>query len=289
MSKEIQLIKLYCAVCQGYYNITARDVQRLSNNFFPKFTDEESIAIYIFGIAQQKYEVKAIYDFIKEYYDEWFPDLPTYENFNRRICNLAEIFKKIAEYLLSEQEIDYENTLYLLDSMPIMVANNNRSSSAKAAKDICNKGYCASKDTYYYGVKLHYLGQKQYHTLPQLFIAWLSPASENDLTSAKKILGNVRNIDVFADKIYNDRVWQKYMREHHNVTLTTPVKLKKGQKTLDSAEKLYNSVVSSIRQPIESFFNWLQEKTNIQSASKVRSSNGLISFVFARLAAISLF
>jgi hypothetical protein len=40
-----------------------------------------------------------------------------------------------------------------------------------------------------------------------------------------------------------------------------------------------------VRQPIESLFNWIQEKTNIQAASKVRSYKGLTVHVFGRLAA----
>jgi hypothetical protein len=43
--------------------------------------------------------------------------------------------------------------------------------------------------------------------------------------------------------------------------------------------------VSSVRQPIESLFNWIQEKTGIQTASKVRSYNGLMVHIFGRLAA----
>jgi hypothetical protein len=50
-----------------------------------------------------------------------------------------------------------------------------------------------------------------------------------------------------------------------------------------------NSAVSAIRQPIEAFFSWLQEKTHIHIASKVRSANGLLAFIFARLASIFLF
>jgi hypothetical protein len=78
MKKEIQLIKLYVAVCQIYNTITARDCQRQSNNFCPKFSDEECITIYLWGIANQKFEVKASYDFIKDYWEGWFPDLPAY-------------------------------------------------------------------------------------------------------------------------------------------------------------------------------------------------------------------
>ncbi|MDR3328467.1 MAG: hypothetical protein LBT04_10270 [Prevotellaceae bacterium] len=37
----------------------------------------------------------------------------------------------------------------------------------------------------------------------------------------------------------------------------------------------FSTAVSKVRQPIESFFNRLIEKSNIQNASKVRSTNGL--------------
>jgi hypothetical protein len=63
------------------------------------------------------------------------------------------------------------------------------------------------------------------------------------------------------------------------------VKLKRGQKSLDSADRFYSAAVSSIRQPIESLFSWIQEKTGIQCASKDRSYKGLMEHVFGRLAA----
>lgn len=45
-----------------------------------------------------------------------------------------------------------------------------------------------------------------------------------------------------------------------------------------------SAFVSSVRQPIESFFNWLSDLTNIQAASKVRSSQGLLLHFFGRVA-----
>lgn len=47
----------------------------------------------------------------------------------------------------------------------------------------------------------------------------------------------------------------------------------------------FSKTVSKIRQPIESFFNWLIEKTDIQRASKVRSTKGLLVHVFGKMAA----
>jgi hypothetical protein len=39
----------------------------------------------------------------------------------------------------------------------------------------------------------------------------------------------------------------------------------------------------------ESFFNRFNEKTRIQSASKVHSASGFIAFIFARLAVAALY
>ena len=293
--KEIQIIKLYCAVCQMYCSITARDCQRQSNNFRPKFSDEECITISLWGIANQKFEVKAVYDFIKDYWEGWFPDLPSYQNFNRRVCNLCGIFEQIAAYMITESGIDFFVLDYILDSMPVIVANEKRSGTAKTAGELCNKGYCASKKMYYYGVKLHALVQKQYQALPNLFAAWVTPASEADLSSAEENLGFIRDINLFCDKAYICKAWKAELTRR-NVTIVTPEKLKKGETdvkigniTLKPGNNLMNSVVSSIRQPIESFFSWVQEKTNIEKASRVRSVNGLLSFIFARLAALFLF
>ncbi|MFA5298462.1 MAG: transposase, partial [Lutibacter sp.] len=53
-------------------------------------------------------------------------------------------------------------------------------------------------------------------------------------------------------------------------------------------ETLFSRAVSTVRQPIESFFNWVNEKTQIQNASKVRSTKGLIVHLFGKLTACFL-
>ena len=49
--------------------------------------------------------------------------------------------------------------------------------------------------------------------------------------------------------------------------------------------KTYGQAVSSVRQSIESFFNFLEERVKIQVASKVRSSARLILHVIGKVAA----
>jgi hypothetical protein len=58
---------------------------------------------------------------------------------------------------------------------------------------------------------------------------------------------------------------------------------------LRNAARYFLQLVSKTRQAIESLFNWFNEKTHIQSTSKVRSENGLIAFIFARLEVVAIY
>ena len=59
--------------------------------------------------------------------------------------------------------------------------------------------------------------------------------------------------------------------------MMTPVKKPKSQVHLNAADAWLSRAVSRVRQPIESLFNWIEEKTGIEMASKVRSSRVFLS------------
>ena len=76
--------------------------------------------------------------------------------------------------------------------------------------------------------------------------------------------------------------------------MLTPVKAIKGQceelKQRDKAfNALFSTAVSKVGQPIRAFFNWLNEKTNIQRAMKVISINGLLVHIYGKLAIAFLY
>jgi len=52
---------------------------------------------------------------------------------------------------------------------------------------------------------------------------------------------------------------------------------------------LFSKAVSYVGQPIESLFNWLIEKTDIQRARKIRYTKGLFTFVCGRIAAAFIY
>ena len=288
--KQTTLITLYCTVCDNHSIIEER-MQRLSNNRFPKFSDEECITAYLWGKLEGRSMRKDVYNFIRDYWHSWFPKLPSYQAFCRRLNNLVPAFQALAEIWSGMLCTQFEESVqYIIDSCPIILAKQSRSGSAKVAKDFCDKSYNSSRQEYYYGVKLHSLVIRRAGSLPVAETLMLSKASAFDLTAAKMMFLNTppaRRGWLLADKAYCDSEWADTLRTEHGIKIVTPRRQKKGD-TLKSGDA-YSTAVSLRRQPIESFFNWINSKFHIQTASFVRSSTGLLFHVFANIAAAMLF
>lgn len=286
MAWQDTLIRLYLYICHHYQGHLWVLAQRLSNNDQPPFTDEEVLTIYLFGIVKKHRTIQDIYDYVVDHLADWFPELPCYGGYVQRLNRLYEVFPSLVEQVL--EDFVPEGVLEqvrLVDSMPIMMAGEKRSSSAKVAPELANKGYCASKKMYFYGVKVHLLALRRPGTLPVPDYIGLSPGSDNDLTVLRAVLPRLRDCEIYGDKIYADAELVARLLREQNVRLYTPIKKKKGQERLALTDRVYSEIVSGVRQPIESFFNWIEEKTGIEVASKVRSYKGLMVHVFGRFAA----
>jgi hypothetical protein len=292
--KELKLISIYMYISNIYENELCFSCQRFSNNSKPIFTDQEIMTIYLYVMnIEQRFKVNQIYDYASDHLRSWFPLLPSYVAFNTRLNRLGEAFKLLsANVIKTFQPSDCDTNISLLDSMPIITCSGKRES--KVAREVTDKGYCSTKGIYYYGFKLHALGFKRLNRLPFPEEFQLTPASENDLNLFKQAWGDISNRTFFGDKIYHDADYFNNVEKNNNSLMLTPVKGIKNQaeniKMRDkAANDLFSTAVSKVRQPIESLFNWLIEKTDIQRASKVRSTKGLMVFVFGRLAAAYIF
>ena len=110
--------------------------------------------------------------------------------------------------------------------------------------------------------------------------------AQHDLPAAEQILEDhlvLKYGKLYADKAYTDTAWAEALKKDYALELLTPRKKRKGD-VLVSGDT-FSTFVSSIRQPIEVFFNWLNRLTNIQSACLVPSLSGLLLHVFGRIAA----
>lgn len=292
--KELKLIFIYLYICDIYDSKLRSACERFSNNNNPDFTDQEVLTIYLYSMnVEQRLKIKQIHEYASDHLRSWFPLLPSYEAFIMRINRLSEAFKNLAEVLLSGYcPQDCDLSISLMDSLPIITCSGKRMPSV--AKEITDKGYCSTKSMYYYGLKLHALAFLRPDHLPFPESIVITPASENDLNVHKQYWCSIPNRSFYGDKIYSDTELLKDMASLNNSKVLTPVKAVKGQSEITNqwgkaANDLYSRAVSRVRQPIESLFNWIIEKTDIQRASKVRSTKGLLVHVFGRIAAAFIF
>jgi hypothetical protein len=282
---QLQLVTVYLTVCEAWQRGVGAAVQRFSPNRAPVLTDQEAVTLYLFGVLIGLKTIRQIYDYTDRHLRDWFPALREYKAFVYRLNKASPAFSALCESIIGAQE-NLNPSLcknWVVDSFPIIIAGPRRSSKARVARDLADKGFCASKDLYFYGVQLHCVGLLGHHTLPQLAFAGLAPASVNDHVMFKQMSHELTAGRVFADKAYKDKDHAEELGMR-NISLLTPLKKTKNLFTLPGAET-FSSWVSQMRQPIESFFNWVIEKTNIQTAAKVRSSSGLLVHTFGKLAA----
>jgi hypothetical protein len=293
-AKALKLIAIYLYICKLHDEELKYMTQRYTNNDKPDFTDQEIMTLYLFTVQQeQRFSVSQVYAFADQYLRSWFPALPSYKAFNSRLNRLSEAFKAVAAHSFSTFiPPECNPDVSLLDSMPIITCSGKR--NAKVATEITDKGFCSTKSMFYYGLKLHALAFYTPKRLPFPESLVITPASENDLNVFKQDWSNIPERTFYGDKIYNDTGFFKDLNINTNSIMLTPVKGIKAQPEVirqwdKAANDLFSTAVSTIRQPIESLFNWLIVKTDIQRASKVRSTNGLLVHVFGKIAAAFIY
>lgn len=292
-AKALKLIKLYQYVCDRYEIELQYHCQRFTNNSRPDFTDQEVMTIYLFGVhEEQRFKIKQIHRFASDYLLGWFPKLTSYVAFNTRLNRLSGALRSLCQSVIQEfvpQECSKKFSL--LDSMPIITCSGRR--KAKVALEVTDKSFCSTKKLWYFGLKLHALNSHNKGTMPYPESIVISKASESDLAIFKENWSSIESRSFFGDKIYRDEPFFSSMYKEKASVMFTPIRETQGKadglKNMDRAHKdLFSRAVSTIRQPIESFFNWINEKTQIQNASRVRSTRGLLVHIFGKLTACFL-
>jgi Transposase DDE domain len=297
--KEIELIQLYYYFCDYYLSDLRWYCERFSRNSSPsnqKLTDEELLTIYFYSRRyENKHKKSEIYDYACRYLKSWFPQLPAYANFNTRLNQLSGAMNGLVALQLEALQMTENQSIgeiSLIDSLPIILCSGKR--QGKVAPELSNKSFCATKNLYYFGVKLHTVAFSRKKKLPLPEFMSITPASENDLMAIHPILPQLVNRALFADKAYCDKNLNDQLLEQVNTFIFTPVKLVKGETQAvrqfkKAADDLLSTAVSVVRQPIESLFNWFIQKTDIQRASKVRATQGLMNHIFGSIATALLF
>jgi hypothetical protein len=281
---EHELIELYLLVCHFYDKRPDLKYQRISN-FRPRCTDEELLTMYLFGHLQGFHEQRRIYRYVCRHWHAWFPTLPSYQAFNRRLNLLAPAFAELISDVLESAVVQLApGADRLVDSLLVMLAKGGRSSTARVAWEVADKVFCASKNSYYYGIKLHTIALRRTNQLPLPALLHLSRASQHDLSALRELNPALGECVRFGDKAYAEEE-TKTVFAACGTQLVTPYKRNEPE---TAAPALWSRFISSFRQLVEGFFGWLIHKTNIQNASRVRSTKDLFVHRYGKLAVACL-
>jgi IS5 family transposase len=272
---ETKLIELYLLICRLYNTKPVLKQQRLSNNHQPLFSDEELLTMYLFGHLQGLTRQRRIYDYMRNHWRGWFPALPAYQTVNCRLNALAPAFELLIEQrLVSGAWQVRASDDRLIDSVLVMLARGTRANRGRVARGLADTGFCATKQQHDRGVKLHFIAARRRAKLPLPEKVHLSRASQHDLSALREVSPSLpAGCGLFADKAYFHRDTEKACKER-GWFLVAAYKRHRHETEKD-VPTLYNRFVSAVRQPLESLFNWLIQRTDLQNASRVRSSQGL--------------
>ena len=147
--------------------------------------------------------MRQIYNHIHHQWRAWFPLLPSYQAFNNRLNNLAPSFELLTDTLLQQAHAQLSVADdRLIDSVPVILARASRSTSARVAREVADKTFCASKNLWYHGVKIHLQAARRITQLPMPERIFLTEASCHDLAAVRQMHLHLGDCALFADKAY---------------------------------------------------------------------------------------
>jgi len=260
--------------------------ERFSNNAVPDFTDAELFTTAIFPILMGYPIKKDGHRYVRRHYHRWFPKLPTYEVWNRRLNHEHEALAYLFHVMLKSFAAHLGHQ-FIVDTFPVSVCQAQHASGSRAAQPFVSKGYCAAKKKYYIGAKVEILAAPRPGQLPMLGGYFIATAKTHDLKIAQNTLADLTGVVLYGDKAFVDQSFQLELFENYS-QLIVPVKKKKNAPPLGLFDEAFNSLHASMRQPIESLIAWLNNKTRIEDASKIRSVNGLFAQVALKMIAALL-
>ncbi|MCA1591860.1 MAG: hypothetical protein LC754_04235 [Acidobacteria bacterium] len=243
---ETKLIELYLLICRLYDNQPVLK-QQLSNNHQPLFSDEELLTMYLFGHLQGHTTGRRIYDYIDNHWRAWFPALPAYQAFNRRLNELVPAFEFLIEHLLKGAAWQIQSTDdRLVDSVPVMLARGIHANRGRVAAGLADAGFCATKQQHHRGVKLHFIAAHRSKGLPLPERIHLSKASQHDLAALRELSPRMpANSGLFADNVYFHAATQAELKEQGSFLVASYKRHRNEPQT--NVPTLYNRFVSAIR------------------------------------------
>lgn len=134
---------LYTAFVKKYGRLRAAGPE-------PTLSDSEVMTMLIVGEWLKLCEDKAIYRYFSQHWKALFPRLPNRSQFVRQAANLWSVMQNL-QHTLADRLTGKEPELLIADGFPVKVCERVRARHSRCFKGEADFGYCASKETKFYG------------------------------------------------------------------------------------------------------------------------------------------
>ncbi len=264
MDTEEAIIKIYCCIEEKLKGLKLR-----TRGFSPKLTDAEVITMEIFGHLKHQNCTSWVYDYMRENWLEWFPNLCSRSSFMKQSKGLSQI----KEYLLKEL-FPCNTILHIIDGLPLPICKYARAGRCKVLNEISGFGFCAAKQEKYFGAKAHIAIDHQ----GLIKFITLTPANLDEREVLVNLCGVLQG-DLLGDKGYISGEKQEILAQN-GIKLHT---LKRDNMS-DNRSKNTKQFIAKTRRYIETIFSVLTDSFHI-AQTKAQSLQSYISKIASKILA----
>jgi hypothetical protein len=260
-------------VKRAYDVVIPIDIRQRRNIDLQKQKDVVIIAVCILGKMLGFTSERSWHSFVKAnlFHDKPFPERSRYH----RCCRqLTKVIKLIRNELV--QQFSEDTNYAVIDSVPLPLCHNARIPRVRRMKEIADRGYCASKKEYYYGLK------GSFQVTDEGFVTnyVISKASTHDVKVAEELVEPYPHSYILADKGYVSLPLRDHLKENLGVHLLAQPRSNSKRPFSKSLSKL----ISSKRKQIETLFSGLIDAfhlTRIRAMSSIGFELAIESILLA--------
>ena len=211
-------------------------------------------------------------------YGQWFPQLLTQSQFNRRLRKLGQTIETLRRKWVKQLGGENANS-FIIDTKPIPVMGYRRSKRHSDFHGSADYGYCAARKMKYFGYKLVMIS-----TLKGLPIAYeLVSANVDERQAVEGVLEMVRHSNIYGDKGFIGQDRQQQMNSSRNKIWT--IHRDNQHHQLSASLK---RLIAKVRQRIEGVFHEIQNTGRNPERLLNKTVRGLATHMAANIASYTL-
>jgi hypothetical protein len=277
MPTDAFLTALYTHV-DDWYQAHAPELLAGKVGEHPEFADSEvltlSLAQHWLGFRSERKFLRHI----RQNYLALFPRLLDQSEFNRRARNLFRLLNEFRRWLV-RQTGAFAAPGYLMDGTPIHVRHWRRYGPRSLVFRGAALGRCAAKKEMFYGYKLVLLMTLDGRVLDFVLL----PANADERVALDELLGQYRNLLIYADKGFLDQEREEALRARYGHQLWTPKR--RNQQVQHS--RVFEQLLCSVRQRVETAIGQAKEWFGLEKPG-AKTFWGLQSRLTAKLTGLAL-